>query len=72
MFTQPHAANASCSTTIAYAQVLERILDLQSVVAHCGGLWSSAVGFSGPERLSQGDKKRVKDRVLKLVHNSIK
>eukprot|EP00903_Cladosiphon_okamuranus_P013658 g12719.t1 len=54
------------------ARVLERVLDLQSVVAHCGGLWSSAVGFSGPERLSHGDKKRVKDRVLKLVHNSIK
>lgn len=64
----------SCSTAVyhAHTQVLERVLDLQSVVAHCGGLWSTAVELSGPGRLSQGDRKRVKGRVLKLVHDSIK
>lgn len=45
---------------------------MQSVVAHCGALWSTAVIISGPERLPEVDRKRIKDRVLKLVHNSIK
>ncbi|CAM9343688.1 unnamed protein product [Pylaiella littoralis] len=52
--------------------VLERVLDMQSVVAHCSALWSTALVISGPERLPEGDRKRIKDRVLKLVHGSIK
>lgn len=45
---------------------------MQSVVAHCSALWSTALVISGPERLPEGDRKRIKDRVLKLVHGSIK
>lgn len=47
------------------------MLDIQSVVAHCGGLWSAALR-SGPGQLSNEDKKRLKERVVKLAHSSIK
>lgn len=68
----PHNRTLFHHLPCLHTQVLERVLDLQSVVAHCGGLWSTAVEFSGPERLREGDRKRVKERVLKLVQNSIK
>ncbi|CAN0061225.1 unnamed protein product [Scytosiphon promiscuus] len=54
------------------AQALERVLDLQSVVAHCGALWTSALVTSGPECLPDREKARIKERVVKLAHNSIK
>lgn len=54
------------------SQVLERVLDAQSVVAHCGALWASILGTSGPVSVREGDRKRVKENVVKLAHSSIK
>ena len=53
-------------------KVLERVLDLQSVVAHCGGLWAAALVITGPTHMPEVDRKRIKERVVKLTHNCIK
>ena len=53
-------------------KVLERVLDLQSVIAHCGGLWAAALVITGPTSLPEVDRKRIKERVVKLTHNCIK
>lgn len=60
----------ACSSRVS--QILARILDAQSVLAHCGGLWGSAVVIYGPGRLPEADRKQIKDRVVKLAHSAIK
>lgn len=68
---QPH----SCSSRhpgYAPPQVLERILDMQSVVAHCGGLWAAALVITGPSSMPEADRKRIKGSVVKLMHAAVK
>ena len=52
--------------------MLARVLDTQSVIAHCGGLWAAAVTIAGPAALPEATRKRIKDRVVKLAHGCIK